>query len=168
MRPQVDVLTFRDPGSCLWKLHVVNTLMMVALIAWWAWCSVHVTACSTGFCWKHVQTNTKQPDPATGELRLWFACGLFLKMQPGHCIFYSYADWHHEKRAGALICRSPPPGHVSSRSERKRKSYRLLGESLFCMETTKKGHARLQRTLRYLISLPDTMDKDRKWTWRSG
>lgn len=39
----------------------------------------------------------------TGELRLWSARGLFLKMQPGHCIFYSYADWHPEKAAGALV-----------------------------------------------------------------
>lgn len=99
--------------------------MVVTLIACWAWCSVHVTACWTGFCWKHVQTNRKQPDQLTAELRLWSACGLFLKMQPGHCIFYSYADWHPEKRAGALICQSPPPGNVSSWFERKRKSYRL-------------------------------------------
>lgn len=52
------------PGSCLRKLHVVNTRLGAAmagtLTAWWAWCRVHVTACSTCM---FTQT-TKQQDPA--------------------------------------------------------------------------------------------------------
>lgn len=151
------------PGSCLWKLHDALTLSghdcrtNCPMGVMWRTCDCVFDWSRTEACWN------KHGAARLGSRGPWSVCGLFLKTQPGHCIFYSYADWHPEKGARQLICQSAPRGHVSSWSERKRKSYRLLREPLFCMETTKKGRARLQRTWRYFISLPDTMDEDRKW-----
>lgn len=149
-----------DPGSCLWKLHDAKTLTLSGhdcrtkcpMSLMW-----HTCDCVFDWSWLKACWNKHEAARLVSRGR-----GLFLKMQPGHCIFYSYADWHPEKGARQLICQSAPRGHISSWSERKRKSYRLLGKPLFCMETTKKGRARLKRTWRYFISLPDTMEEDRK------
>lgn len=102
--------------------------MIVALIAWWSWCSARVRMDSAESTLKQTWSSE------SGKSRPWSVYGLFLKTQPGHCIFYSYADLHLENGASQLICQSPPLGHLSSWKEKEilntaRRAFILHGDN---------------------------------------
>ncbi len=96
---------------------------------------------------------------------------LFLNMQSGHCIFYLFAGRHHLKRlVGQLLPWGKSTFWLLKGDEEEilqgvQCSARLHKQvTIFLrMETTKKGHARPQRTLWYFILCAATMDKEGKW-----